>query len=200
MKRKCDHCDREATVHEMVIRNGKQVEKHLCESCARESGIKVPTPPSLNDVIKQFVVAQAAAPTPTPPMPIGQTPVVPAKPAGCPGCGLTFAEFRQSGLLGCADCYKAFEASLGPLLERAHEGGTHHAGKTPSRAGHCEERHERIAALRKQLVDAVAAEQYERAARLRDQLMHIDEPSSGSAEPLGGEPPAAGGSAGGPRR
>lgn len=199
MKRKCDHCDREATVHEMVIRNGKQVEKHLCESCARESGIKVPTPPSLNDVIKQFVVAQASAPTT--PTPVGQPPAASAKPAGCPGCGLTFAEFRQSGLLGCADCYKAFEAALGPLLERAHEGGTHHVGKAPSRAGHCEERHERIAALRKQLVDAVAAEQYERAARLRDQLMHIDEPARAEPEQLGDEPPASGsaGGAGGRR-
>ena len=27
MKRKCDRCEREATVHEVVIRNGKQVEK-----------------------------------------------------------------------------------------------------------------------------------------------------------------------------
>lgn len=57
----------------------------------------------------------------------------PVAAAACPSCGLTYAKFKESGLLGCPDCYAAFEPSLGPLLERAHEGGAHHAGKKPRR-------------------------------------------------------------------
>jgi protein-arginine kinase activator protein McsA len=51
--------------------------------------------------------------------------------SACPRCGLTFGQFRQSGLMGCPACYDAFEGPLGPLLQRAHEGGTHHSGKIP---------------------------------------------------------------------
>lgn len=183
MKRRCDRCEREATVHETLIVNGKQVEKHLCEACAREEGIAIPAPPSINDVIKQFIVSQAAA---TPP-PGGQPAAgatAPGAPAGtarapaCASCGLTFAEFRHSGLLGCPECYRVFESMLGPLLERAHEGGTHHVGKAPRRAADATDRGRSIAALRKQLQDAIAAEQYERAAKLRDQLLRVEESGS----------------------
>ncbi|HVZ94125.1 MAG TPA: UvrB/UvrC motif-containing protein [Phycisphaerales bacterium] len=180
MKRQCDRCEREATVHEMVIRHGKQVEKHLCERCAREEGIAIPAAPSIQDVVKQFVVGQAAAAAAA----SGAAPATPAtqtKSPTCASCGLTFAEFRQSGLLGCPECYKTFEAQIGPLLERAHEGGTHHTGKVPTRGGTAPDPHQRIAKLRKELLDAVAAEQYERAARLRDQLLHT-EPGAGEAE------------------
>src|SRR5262249_10323786 len=112
------------------------------------------------------------------------------KTTACPKCGTTYVEFRQSGLLGCADCYSAFEAQLGPLLERAHEGASHHVGKVPRRAlsggrtggsrpeailGDAAQRAGRITALRKQLDEAVQAEQYERAAALRDELRKMTE-------------------------
>ena len=48
---------------------------------------------------------------------------------------MTWAEFRQSGLLGCAHDYTLFEKDLTPLLQRAHEGATHHVGKVPARRG-----------------------------------------------------------------
>ena len=59
--------------------------------------------------------------------------VVKQSPA-CGACGTTFAKFRQTGLLGCAQCYFAFEDRLAPLIERAHEGASQHVGKTPRRA------------------------------------------------------------------
>jgi protein arginine kinase activator len=163
MKRKCDRCDHEATVHEVVIRNGHKVEKHLCESCAREEGVAVQHLP-ISDLLTKFVAAQAGAEKP------------PAKSGVCPGCGLTFTEFRQQGLLGCAECYGAFEQPLRTMIERAHEGATHHVGKSPRRTGGTRDREERLSALRKQLREAIAAEQYERAASLRDQMLHADRP------------------------
>src|ERR1043166_5777332 len=33
---KCEKCELEATVHELRVVNGKRVERHLCEKCARE--------------------------------------------------------------------------------------------------------------------------------------------------------------------
>lgn len=164
MKRKCDRCDNEATVHEVQIRGNKAVEKHLCETCAKEVGISAQPQPPISELITKFAIAHGV-------------PIAAVKSGECASCGLSFAEFRQSGLLGCPECYKAFEPQLAPLITRAHEGGTHHIGKTPKNATGIEQRKERIIALRKQLSEAIAAEQYEQAARLRDQLSGVEKPA-----------------------
>ena len=174
---KCDRCDKEATVHEVTVRAGQRVERHLCEHCAREQGIAVQTHTPITQLLSQVIAAQAAGLAPE------QTTA--GAPTACPSCGITHAQFRQTGLLGCPDCYRAFENQLGPLLERAHEGGTHHVGKVPKRLasrgapgsalpvvllGGEEEKRQRMTTLQRQLAEAVAAEQYERAAQLRDEL------------------------------
>lgn len=195
---KCDNCSNEATVHEVVIKGGKQHEKHLCESCAKGDGLPVQTHAPITSLLTQYITQQSDAAT------TAATGVAPSgAQTACPSCGLTFAQFRQSGLLGCTGCYEAFEQQLGPLLARAHEGGTHHVGKTPKSAGTTtasKPQHAptaiaaapseppapaepaadhaakitQAAALRKQLNDAVAAEQYEKAARIRDELARLD--------------------------
>ena len=71
-------------------------------------------------------------------------------------------------MLGCPDCYETFERQLTPMIERAQNGGTSHAGKCPRRVGVSLDRQLQIQRLIKEMEDAVAAEQYERAAELRD--------------------------------
>lgn len=174
----CEQCDREATVYELRVVNGKKHERHLCEQCAREAGIAVPAPVSVPELIQQMVQGVAAA--------------KPAAPAAgkCPGCGMSYEEFRQLGQLGCPQCYQAFEAQLGPLLERWHEGGSHHVGKTPRRgfsgrpSGQLQssgvpDQGARLETLQRQLEEAVRTEQYERAAKLRDEIRRLKEGAAG---------------------
>jgi protein arginine kinase activator len=95
----------------------------------------------------------------------------------CEHCGMTWADFRQSGLLGCSHDYQQFEKDLTPLLQRAHEGATHHVGKVPTRRGGTGvpmKRQVDVAKLRKELQRAVEAEDYERAAKLRDQIRQAE--------------------------
>jgi protein arginine kinase activator len=186
---KCDQCDQEATVHELRVVNGKKVERHLCEKCARKQNIQVPQQISVENLIEQYMQAAQAAKAQAP----GSEKEKPASPktTACPSCSTTYVEFRQTGLLGCPDCYNAFELQLGPLLERAHEGGSHNVGKMPRRAlsgnrprsgtksesvlGDAAARAARITTLRAQLDQAVRVEQYERAATLRDELRRLTE-------------------------
>jgi protein arginine kinase activator len=123
---KCDRCTNEATVHEVTIKNGKRHEKHLCEQCAAGSGVAVTTHTPLTELLSQFVSLQAAAKE-------AKGKAIAATSDICPACGMTFAAFRQHEKLGCMHCYQAFERQLGGLLERLHEGATHHVGKTPKR-------------------------------------------------------------------
>lgn len=167
---KCDLCDNPATIHEVTIRDGQRVEKHLCESCAASVGLGIPGAVPVAELISKYVLEQTTT----------KAEQRTREGATCSSCGTTFAEFRRTGLLGCAECYRMFEAKLSPLLERAHEGASHHVGKVPRRGvaqqGHedlTEERARRVAALRRQLDESVKAEQYERAARLRDELRRL---------------------------
>lgn len=216
---KCDQCENEATVHEVMIKGGKKHERHLCEQCARKHGVNVaPAAPPITQLLTQFIAQTAAAAGAGASAGAGGAAAgkgASGKPlTACPACGLAFSSFRNSGLLGCPECYRAFEGQLAPMLARAHEGGTHHVGKKPARAaeegatkagpakaastpgakkpatGHvvkaatgaggptsgapASDRSASIAAAKKKLAEAIASEQYEVAAKLRDELARLE--------------------------
>jgi protein arginine kinase activator len=161
---KCDNCNKTATVHLTEIKHGKKIEKHLCEQCAAQNeGLPVKSHTPINELLTNFVMAHSGL----------------QKEVGhaCESCGITWAEFRQGGLFGCANDYQVFEKDLTPLLQRAHEGATHHVGKVPTRRGGSGvpmKRQVDLTKLRKELAKAVEAEDYERAAKLRDQIRQAE--------------------------
>jgi len=113
---------------------------------------------------------------PAAPAPLGlavtRTETVPAD--QCPVCGLTWAQFRKSGLMGCPHDYALFDAKLQPLLARAQEGATQHAGKVPVKMRQGEPVRQVVTLrLRRELQKALDAENYEQAALLRDQLKKL---------------------------
>jgi len=164
---KCDLCNKPAVVHEVTVRNGQKREVHLCEEHATESGIALPSHQPLSQVLASFAQADAVS---------GSEPS--SKPAKsrktCRGCGMTFAQFRQAGILGCPECYDTFAEQLAMLIQRAQGGATHHVGKSPRRCGQSLDRQLERQRLMKQLDAAVDAEQYERAAKLRDMLNELE--------------------------
>lgn len=205
---KCDHCDNEATVHEVTVHNGVRVERNLCEQCAAQQGVAMPGMTGMpgeslvKHVLEPLVQAAVSSLSPT----------APGSPAAsaCPRCGTTFAQFKQSGLLGCPACYRALETQLLSLVERAHEGATQHVGKSPARLlsgatrapeadapeeaaaaqpGRAEiitldaqELDRRRQTLRSALEQAINAEQYERAAQIRDELRRLSDAPGGKAQ------------------
>lgn len=161
---KCEKCNKPATIHLTEIQGGKKTEKHLCEQCAAEAeGLPVKSHTPINELLTNFVLAHSGL----------------SKESGtaCPQCGITWGEFRQTGLFGCEHDYAFFEKDLSPLLQRAHEGATHHLGKVPTRRGGTTvpvKRQLDLTRLRKELARAVEAEDYERAAKLRDQIRQAE--------------------------
>ena len=161
---KCQICDNPATVHLTDIVNKKKRELHLCERCARERNL-IPEQPGpqldlkalLNLLMHPFPPGQEPAPEDAPALSTGSTGA--AVPEACEVCGITLAEFKSGGRLGCPHDYESLRAALEPLLERIHR-STAHAGKAP--------RAIRVREWKKQMQAAVASEDYEEAARLRD--------------------------------
>lgn len=94
----------------------------------------------------------------------------------CPCCGATFEEIAESGKMGCAACYETFAEQLAPSLHKMH-GKTGHVGKTPAapETPVPDPGTDRLAQLKKDLAAAVSAEEFERAAALRDQIKAMEE-------------------------
>jgi protein arginine kinase activator len=176
---KCDHCNSPAVVHELLIRNGKTAEVHLCAEHALAAGLAVPAAQPVAEVLLHIAKSTE-----------GDAARTRAR-ASCTGCGVTFAEFRKSGTLGCPACYDSFQPMLGQVIERAQAGGTAHVGRAPKAAAELELRRARREKLMRELESAVTAEQYERAAHLRDELAAIaPDADDGGTGPLSPGAPA----------
>lgn len=165
---RCDQChEREATVHLTQIAEEQVITVHLCERCAAEKGVessaslgKTPVGTFLASMGKGLDLASALPGLP---------------PSGtCPTCHATLSDFRESGRLGCADCYRTFEASLRDLLRRLH-GSSRHLGKRYAPPGEAPPTAPPSTdQLREQLRIAVETENFELAAELRDRLRVVE--------------------------
>lgn len=159
----CQICGKkEATVHLTQMLNNEVRKMHLCEKCAQASGIDVNIPASMTNLLLGLGESKkpaAAAVTPV-----------------CPQCKMRFTDFKKLSLLGCQNCYAVFANELEPLLQGMQK-GVRHAGKQPVHQAGAVNGAASMAALKKALAAAVLAENYEEAARLRDQINQAAKPA-----------------------
>jgi len=164
----CEQCKQApATVHITQVVNDVRRETHLCEDCAEKAAGDIGsawTGISFSKLLGGLLAPESMA---------GLASPSPATVGRCPNCGLTFADFRRLGHLGCSECHVVFSQQLEPVLRRIH-GGTVHAGKIPARqAGPLKVRRE-LEGLRQELKEAIGKEDYERAAVLRDRIRLLE--------------------------
>lgn len=156
---KCEDCgSSEAVVHLTQVVNNEMTVLHLCESCAAARGLESSVQPPLSpltDFIAELGGGSARAPDSS---------------LRCSFCGLTYADFKEVGRLGCPECWTTFQPSLEGLVRRIH-GSVQHLGKVylppdPTAS----EMEKRLEGLRHRLQRAVEAEDFERAAEIRDRI------------------------------
>lgn len=156
----CDVCQKQdATVYLTQIVDGKMQKVNLCEECAKEKGVSDTTGFALADLLLGLGAAEQIERG----QPLQR----------CPVCGFTQADFKKTGRLGCSACYDTFAAGLADLLKGMHK-GTRHTGKAPARLTRRFVMEDRVKSLDAELKRAVKAENYEDAARLRDEIRKIE--------------------------
>jgi len=159
----CENCKkRDASVHYTEIVNSEMVSMHLCRECADEKGfeVKADAAPGLGDLVAGLIDTAATDESER----IGRV--------QCPQCGYDYSRFKQMGRLGCPDCYTAFETQLVPVLRHVH-GSAQHQGKVPPVLHEQAAQRAQVDALTRELAKAVEAEEYERAAGIRDEIREI---------------------------
>lgn len=165
----CEECqEREATVHYTEVVNGQRTEYHLCEQCAREKGeleFSLGFDPGFS--IHNLLAGLLDMGNPS--LQVGKKT---SQDRQCPTCGMSYAQFSQTGRLGCGDCYTAFQRQLEPLLRRI-QGTSSHSGKVPGRQGGKLKLEREIGRLTLEQERAVEQEEFEKAAELRDQLKEL---------------------------
>ena len=91
----------------------------------------------------------------------------------CETCGQTAEQLAATGRVGCARCYQTFAGLLEPAIVRLH-GRAAHTGRVPASMGSEVAQRRRLSELKDALRAAIEAEEFERAAQLRDDIRHTE--------------------------
>jgi protein arginine kinase activator len=159
----CEKChQRQAVVHMEQIINGQKTEMNLCHECVAQ----MQKPISFENFFQGLLDVIGAAPTS-----ISPQKNIPA--TLCKSCGLSYEEFKKTGRLGCADCYQTFRRELDPVLKNI-QGSNRHEGKDPQRSGAGLLNKRNVDKLKVALSKAIENEEFEEAARLRDQIRGLE--------------------------
>ena len=157
-----------ANVNIVENKNGDVREFHLCSACAEEV-----TRRQLQSVFGGLLPPQLAGLFALDNEEEEQAAQPPQQGPACPRCGLTLHALEKEGRAGCAECYNAFAASLGPVINRVQAGPRHTGRKPVGYTPPARPAPDRRTQLQTQLKQAVEQENYEEAARLRDEIKSL---------------------------
>ena len=167
----CDECGvRPAAVHVTAIVNGDKHDINLCEECAGKRKEFALHLGALAEKLAQMRQQRDNAN----PEAQGEAPKEELPLITCPQCGTTWAMCRRKGRVGCAQCYDAFRQPLARWLGEK-TGAAMYVGQRCDRAAGTMAQRMQLTRLKSAQKEAVANEQYELAAQLRDQIHALKE-------------------------
>lgn len=186
----CDNCKKnEATIHYTEIINGVKNERHLCSECMQSlEGDREGEIP-LSRLIRGILSAHLSG---------NEVSGANNIDIMCDKCKMTYSEFAKTGKFGCSECYSVF----GPLIVdniKKIQASTRHTGKKyikPDSGNNTDYENQavneamealgdtsdnKLEVMQRQLKEAVSAEDFEEAARLRDEIKALKEGVGGNA-------------------
>lgn len=163
----CEKCKKNlATVFVTKVINDQKTEHVFCIECAKtekafpagvEGGI------SVDSLLKGFFNLAKAAEQEN----VEKSNVV------CTFCGMNMNKLADKGRFGCDECYKTFGESAMKTITRIH-GHKRHIGKLPKRYAGTIGLKRKLVDLRTKLEACVIKEEYEDAAKIRDEIRHLE--------------------------
>jgi protein arginine kinase activator len=165
----CEECHKNlANVFITQVENNTMIRKRLCEDCARQAMI-AGSPMDVLSMLPQLL-AGVGEPGTDAPMPEDLREDI----LLCLNCGSTLTDLRETGRLGCPECFEAFAEPLVSILPEIQH-GLLHTGKTPANCPESVLMQRRLMDLRSRLTELVERENFEVAAEIRDQIKSLEE-------------------------
>ena len=160
----CEECKVNEASYTLSVMVGDEVTtRHLCGDCMAKMNMNIASG-NIKSLLSSILSAITGNDTPEE----KQAEVV------CPRCRTTLSQFTKTGRLGCPACYEAFHEQLQPMLLQIH-GRVQHAGRRPLRTEVAQRTRNLREELERQMEQAVAVEDFETAATLRDRLRALAE-------------------------
>lgn len=198
----CDQCKtRQANLFLENIVNGKKQKLSLCSQCAQEMGLGGGHP-LFSQLFGQGLLGLGSQAT--------NLWAKNTSCEVCQSCGTGYQDFQKNGLFGCPDCYEAFGPKLSSVFKRVQAGESHVGRRLAGSVGiknltytvdvpvqelketsaHEEERIEKetngkegeVKKLKAEQDLAVAQEDYEKAAHIRDRIKALQAEIEAKAE------------------
>ena len=164
----CDECGmRPASIRLGMVINGQKQEKRLCPECMAKMHKTLPglNLGNLAGVLSGMMNGKKIVRKGHEQPPEDENYMQ----LSCISCGTSYEEFQKSGMVGCSNCYKAFHEPIEALLTRV-SGHQQHVGRVPGGKGSALSNKLEVDRLKQRLVRAIAEEEYEEAALLRDRI------------------------------
>lgn len=199
----CQKCNKKvATVFISTIVNGQNSQMYLCTDCAKEfhdsmnSNMQIPF--SINDILSNMSFDEEAVNELIEGLKemeingqlkgmieqehLGEGQQVEGSSEAnenqkvdikCSVCNTSFEDYKKTGKLGCSKCYSTFEKQLKPIIEGIY-GYSEHIGKFPKNEFKDVQVIRAVEHLKEQLNIAIQEEEYEQAAKLRDEILELE--------------------------
>ena len=152
----CDKCKQNvATFHSTVNINGTITETHLCENCAKENKLF-----SFNEFLTPNFNSCNMFDSYNEPT--------------CESCGYSLSDFRETGMLGCSNCYNTFNDIIMYNLKKMQPSLVH-VGKKLNEEKDLSETDRQIKKLEIELKTAVNEENYELASEIKKKIIALKE-------------------------
>ena len=169
---KCERCKiKQATMKLTRAINNQKFEANLCEDCAWETGQAII--PSFNDLgtMLSGLLGYNSVPIS---LPTQETKV-------CTGCGMSLEQIASIGKLGCDQCYTSFYDYMKPLLKKI-QGNNQHVESSPihkldeqiTGTTESQKHSDELISLKMKLKETIGIENFELAAKLRDEIKRIE--------------------------
>jgi len=165
---KCDKCKKyEACYHSTLVVNGEAKSTHLCEHCAQEEGVFTKTYNSIFDEFRSLTNF------------LGFNDF---DDKICPKCHWTLSQFKNNGLLGCSQCYDAFESEIEDIVRRLHPDIQNKADKIEFNVEDKKKeltKEQKLINLKQDLQKAIKDERYEDAGVINKQIKKLEKELKG---------------------
>lgn len=165
---KCDKCKKyEACYHSTLIVNGEAQSTHLCEHCAEMEDVFNKGYNSIFDEFRSLTNF------------LGFNDF---EDKACPNCHWTLSQFKNNGLVGCGECYNAFESEIDDIIKRLHPTTQNKVDTTDFKVENVKKeqtKEQQITNLKAELQSAIKDERYEDAGVINKQIKKLEKELKG---------------------